>query len=160
MTRIKTCSTPADYQQAVELTGDYAQWLDLDLCFQNFDQELQTFPAMYGAGTGIFLLAFAENDLAGGVGLRRLDEQICEMKRLYVYDKFKGSGAGRLLCQELIDKARELGYRRMRLDTLPRMVAANRLYEKLGFRDIPAYRYNPDPTTRYMELNLYALSAG
>jgi ribosomal protein S18 acetylase RimI-like enzyme len=109
---------------------------------------------MYGPPNGLFLLARHRGELAGGVGSRMLEPEVCEMKRLFVYDRFKRKGIGRDLCAALIQKATSLGYEKMRLDTLGRMKAAIRLYENLGFREIGPYRFNPDPSTRYMELNL------
>jgi len=108
----------------------------------------------------VFLLAREGQDLAGGVGLRRLEDRVCEMKRLFVYSRYRCRGVGRELCAVLIDEARRLGYERMRLDTVARLEAANSLYERLGFREIGAYRFNPDPTARYMELRLPAARAG
>lgn len=154
MISIKPCQTPADFSAAIQLTRDYLQWIDLDLSFQNTDQEFAEFSSMYGPPDGLFLLAHDQGRLAGGVGLRRLEAGVCEMKRLYVYDPFKGLGAGRRLCTALIDAAGRLGFERMRLDTLERMAAAIGLYQSLGFREIAPYRFNPDPTTRYMELDL------
>jgi GNAT superfamily N-acetyltransferase len=109
---------------------------------------------MYGPPRGFFLLAWHKEEVAGGVGLRRLESEVCEMKRLFVYDKFKNKGVGRSLCMALIRKATDLGYEKMRLDTLGRMKAAIRLYESLGFKEIKPYRFNPHPSTRYMELLL------
>ena len=109
---------------------------------------------MYNAPNGLFLLAWYNGKISGGIGLRFLDTIVCEMKRLYVYDKFKKKGIGRILCTELIKEATILGYEKMRLDTLSRLDEAINLYENLGFKIIKPYRFNPDPTTKYMELNL------
>jgi len=100
------------------------------------------------------LLAWHEDELAGGVGLRMLEPTVCEMKRLYVYDQFKNKDIGRKLCIALIQEARNLGYEKMRLDTLDRVESAIVLYKSLGFKEIEPYRFKPDPTTKYMELSL------
>jgi ribosomal protein S18 acetylase RimI-like enzyme len=110
----------------------------------HFEQE-------YGPPKGCYLLAKVGNRLAGGVGLRYLAENICEMKRLFVLDEFKEQGIGQRLCETLMNKAHILGYKKMRLDTLGRLEQANRLYKKLGFYDISAYRENPEDDVRYME---------
>ena len=154
MLDIRKCSTASDYRCARQVTDDYLAWLDLDLSFQGIERELAEFSAMYGPPEGLFLLALSGGEPAGGVGLRSLGEGLCEMKRLFVYDRFKGRKVGRILCLRLIEEARQLGYEKMRLDTLARMEAAIRLYASLGFKEIAAYRFNPDPTTKYMELSL------
>lgn len=158
MIAIKPCRTGGDFSAAMQLTRDYLQWLDMDLAFQDLDKEFAEFSSMYGPPAGLFLLAYDQQTLAGGVGLRALEAGVCEMKRLYVYDRFKGSGAGRSLCSALIAAAGEMGFARMRLDTLERMAPAVRLYQSLGFKQIAPYRFNPDPTTIYMELDLNAAS--
>ena len=154
MVEIKYCSTASDFSFAIQITKDYIRWLNMDLSFQNIDNELSNFASMYGHPNGLFLLAWNKSELAGGVGLRILEIKVCEMKRLFVYDQFTGKGVGRDLCVALIQEAINLGYQKMRLDTLGRMKAAIRLYENLGFKEIKPYRFNPDPTTKYMELSL------
>lgn len=151
---VRPCAAPEDYAEAVGLTKEYAAWLGFDLCFQGFDRELAEFPAMYGPPDGAFLLARCGGAPVGGVGLRRLAPGVCEMKRLFVRDRFKGRGLGRALCAKLIARARVLGYKTMRLDTLSRMEPALALYRSLGFFDIPPYRHNPEPGARYLELDL------
>lgn len=106
---------------------------------------------MYGAPRGVLLLAEIEKDLAGCVAVRPLDAAICELKRLYVRSGYRGTGLGRLLTQTAMQSAREMGYTHIRLDTLPQMAAAQRLYEDLGFRDIPAYYGEPMAGQRFME---------
>ena len=154
MIEIIHCSTDSEYATALKITRDYIEWLSMDLAFQTIDEELSNFSSMYGPPDGVFLLAWQGHEPAGGVGLREFAPGICEMKRLYVYDQFKGEGVGRRLCTELIDEAKRLGYKKMRLDTLGRMGAARNLYKRLGFQEIESYRFNPDPTTTYMERNL------
>ena len=146
--------TEPDYASAMRIGKDYIAWLDMDLAFQDIDREFSGFPSMYGPPKGCFLIAWQGDEPAGGVGLRMHEPGVCEMKRLFVYDRFKGRGIGRGLCTALIEEARKLGYGSMRLDTLGRMVAAMGLYESLGFKEIGPYRFNPDPTARYLELRL------
>jgi ribosomal protein S18 acetylase RimI-like enzyme len=154
MVEIKHCDTDSDFSLALKITKDYIEWLDMDLSFQDVNRELACFSTMYAPPNGLFLLAREAGELAAGIGLRMLSAEICEMKRLFVYERFRRRHIAHALCKELIHEAKEMGYAKMRLDTLGRMKAAMRLYEELGFRDIEPYRFNPDPTTRYMELRL------
>jgi len=140
--------------QARELFCEYAAEWQLDLCFQNFEVELAGLPGGYTPPEGRLLLSFYKGQLAGCVALRKFEEGICEMKRLYVRPAFRGYGIGRALAQRIIDEASAVGYTRMRLDTLARMQAAVALYESLGFREIEAYRPNPLADVVYLELPL------
>jgi ribosomal protein S18 acetylase RimI-like enzyme len=133
-----------------ELFIEYAASTGLDLEFQGFANELATLPGDYDP----ILVAKWNDEIAGCVALRRLDGQACEMKRLYVRPQFRAHKIGRALAAGVIDEARKRHFQRMRLDTLPTMTAAIHLYETLGFRDIPPYRYNPVAGTRYLELSL------
>jgi GNAT superfamily N-acetyltransferase len=143
-------ATPSDLDEIRAMLREYAEWLQVDLCFQNFDQELAGLPGDYASPRGCLLVA----EGAGCVALRRIDDEICEMKRLYVRPVHRGSGLGRRLILAIIEHAREIGYVKMRLDTMPKMNSAQALYESFGFRDIPAYRYNPEPGARFLELDL------
>jgi GNAT superfamily N-acetyltransferase len=136
------------------LFREYADGLGVDLSFQRFDEELAGLPGAYARPSGCVLLACDGALTAGCVGLRRLEPEICEMKRLFVRPDWRGSGLGRILAAAVIDEARTLQYGRMRLDTLPSMGAAHELYRSLGFRDIDAYTLNPVPGTRFLELEL------
>ncbi|MEO0225497.1 MAG: GNAT family N-acetyltransferase [candidate division WOR-3 bacterium] len=139
---------------AKELFVEYARGLGVDLLFQNFDQELAELPGDYTPPSGCLFLAFADRKIAGCVALRPLNNEVCEMKRLYVRSDFRGRGIGRLLTERAIAEAKAIGYRKMRLDTLPSMVEAIALYRSLGFNEIPPYRYNPIPGAKYFELIL------
>jgi GNAT superfamily N-acetyltransferase len=134
------------------LFREYASSLAIDLSFQGFAQELAGLPGEYAAPHGALLVGLVGGAAAGCVAVRRWDDGACEMKRLYVRDRFKGQGRGRALAAHAIDWARGAGYERMLLDTLPFMAPAQRLYEDLGFRDVMPYRFNPVAGTRYMEL--------
>jgi GNAT superfamily N-acetyltransferase len=137
-----------------DLFREYADSLGVDLSFQDFEHELAALPGDYGAEGGLLLLAEVDGRAAGCVALRSLGEEVCEMKRLYVRDAFRGHGLARGLVTALIERARRMGYRRMRLDTLPSMTAARALYESLGFVPIAPYRHNPVPGATYWELDL------
>jgi len=138
--------------QIRELFLEYAAWLKVDLCFQNFQAELDSLPGRYAPPGGMLCLALREAQPVGCVAVRGLDETYCEMKRLYVRPEGRGSGLGRRLAIAAIDSGRAAGYRAIRLDTLRWMTDANRLYDSLGFRDIPAYYHNPNADARFLEL--------
>jgi ribosomal protein S18 acetylase RimI-like enzyme len=142
---------PADDAAVVrELIEEYAAALGVDLAFQDIAHELETLETYYE----LMLVARIEGNVAGCVALRRIDDDVCEMKRLYVRPPFRGRDLGRTLANAVIDEARRRGYERMRLDTLPTMRSAMALYESLGFRDIAPYRFNPIEGTRFLELAL------
>ena len=136
------------------LFREYAASLEVDLCFQRFGEELSSLPGRYAPPDGRLYLALIDGQSAGCIALRRLDEETCEMKRLYVRGDARGLGLGRLLAEQIISDARALGYRQIRLDTLPSMRSAQSLYQRLGFTDIPPYCENPVPGARYMGLTL------
>src|SRR5215471_2302916 len=144
-----------DIAQARELFLEYAQSLGFSLCFQNFDKELGDLPGDYAPPEGRLLLAEYEGQLAACVALHKLDADICEMKRLYLRPQFRGKGLGRILADRILAEARQIGYRRMRLDTVePVMKDAVAMYRRIGFREIAPYCNNPNPGTLYMEVEL------
>ncbi len=153
--RIIQATTATDIDAARRLFAEYARSLDIDLDFQGFAAELAALPGDYVPVHGALLLALDGHDALGCVALRPLEPpRIAELKRLYVVPSGRGRGVGLSLARTAIEAAREGGYERVRLDTLPSMGPALRLYERLGFRDIHAYRYNPIETARYLELRL------
>jgi putative acetyltransferase len=144
-----------DLETIRELFREYADSLEIDLCFQGFALELAGLPGKYAPPAGRLLLAVEGDKTAGCVALRPLGEAVCEMKRLYVRPAFRGRGAGRMLVRALVDAARTAGYRQMRLDTLATMKEAIALYESMGFRHIRPYYENPSPHAVFMELDLF-----
>ncbi|PYS24081.1 MAG: GNAT family N-acetyltransferase [Acidobacteria bacterium] len=147
--------TPAEIELARRLFREYSASLEIDLCFQNFEKELAELPGDYAAPSGRLLFAHYNGALAGCIALRKIGEGICEMKRLFVRDQFRGKGLGRSLIDAIISEAKLIGYQRMRLDTLPpKMNDAIALYRSYGFKEISAYYDNPVPDAIFMELDL------
>ena len=133
---------------------EYARSLEIDLDFQDFETELKTLPGKYQPPDGALILALVEGREAGCIALRKISKDICEMKRLYVRDEYRGLGLGKKLVGMIIDEAVNKHYQYMRLDTLPTMKSAQSLYSSFGFYDIEPYVYNPIQGTRFMELKL------
>lgn len=133
---------PDEMNVVRELFHEYASSLGFSLCFQGFDQELATLPGKYAPPEGSLMLAFDHGEGVGVVGLRPLENSVCEMKRLYVKPSQRGKGLGRKLAERVVQEARARGYQRMRLDTLPNMEEARKLYAAMGFVMIPAYYDN------------------
>jgi putative acetyltransferase len=142
--------------EAHALFREYESWLGMSLCFQGFEEELATLPGKYAPPKGRLLLAYSEDQLAGCIALRSLAEDgICEMKRLFVRDGFRGKQVGLRLIEQLINEAREIGYTAMRLDTHPeKMGKAVSLYNAHGFVEVPPYYDNPHEGVLFMELPL------
>jgi putative acetyltransferase len=140
----------SDMHEVLALFREYAASLGVDLSFQNFDEELASLPGDYDP----ILLARWNGELAGCVALHALGGGICEMKRLYVRPAYRAQRIGRALAVRIMEEARKRGYRAMRLDTLPSMQNAMRLYESLGFTDIQPYRFNPIEGSRFLEIAL------
>ena len=147
---------PAESETATlrELFREYQRWLDVDLCFQDFEAELEGLPGDYAPPRGGAWLARVDGKVAGCIALRPLEEGLCEMKRLWVRPDFRGLGLGRRLAETSIRAARDAGYGAMCLDTLGQMSEAHTLYDSLGFVEIPAYYNNPLEEVRYLRLEL------
>ncbi|MYA95850.1 MAG: GNAT family N-acetyltransferase [Nitrospinae bacterium] len=146
--------TEDDYREAGTLLREYEAALGIDLCFQNFPEELQSLERMYGPPGGRFLLLRVEERTAGCVALEDSGGKICEMKRLYVRPEFRGKGLGRKCAEEVVQIAREMGYAALRLHTLPSMRAAIALYRSMGFAEIAPYDETPVEGVLFMELGL------
>jgi len=149
-------SSPTDPLVSVvrQLFREYASGIQVDLSLQNFAEELAEMPGKYSLTSGRLFVVLFGNEPAGCVAIRPLSMSTCEMKRLYVRGKYRGSRIGRQLARMAINAAREIGYEAIYLDTLPPMTAAIVLYESLGFRDIPPYYNSPIASTRFMKLDL------
>ena len=149
-----------DMEHVRTLFVEYQQWLNVDLCFQGFDEELLSLPGAYAPPRGRLLLAREGGAVAGAVGMWPLGADVCEMKRLYVRSSYLGRGLGRRLAVAIVDEARAAGYARMCLDSLERLAAARTLYESLGFARIAAYYDNPLDGALFMQLDLTSAVKG
>jgi GNAT superfamily N-acetyltransferase len=146
--------TDQEWREARSLVEEYAASLAVDLCFQNFSEELANFEREYGPPSGAFFLAGDDRGWLGCAGLHRFADRVAEMKRLYVRPAARGLGVGRALVEGVLERAKVLGYERLVLDTLPTMAEAQALYGSLGFRETPAYRFNPVAGTVFLSLEL------
>jgi ribosomal protein S18 acetylase RimI-like enzyme len=151
---IKKPQTSTEIDEVRRLFREYEAYLNVDLCFQGFEEELAGLPGNYAPPDGALLIGLSGNEAVGCVAVRRLDPETCEMKRLFVKPRARRSGLGRRLAREIISTAQALGYSLMRLDTLDKLSEAMRLYESLGFRRTGPYYANPLPGVVYWELDL------
>jgi len=145
-----------DLNQVRYLMNKYASSLGLDLRYQCFEKEIEELPGKYAPPTGYLFLAKYGGAPTGCIALRRIDDSICEMKRLYVRPDYRGEGIGRRLVESLISKAVELGYDAMKLDTREVMKEAISLYKSVGFVETAAYTYNPSEDAVYLELTIHS----
>jgi len=141
-----------DLSHVKELFREYEAYLPFDLSFQHFQREADSLPGRYALPTGHLLAAHCDGQIVGCVALRKIGESLCEMKRLYVQAAFQGRGIGRALAEAILEEARRIGYKRMRLDTV--LEPAKRLYRSLGFLEIPPYQHVPIEGVVFMELEL------
>jgi len=156
--KLFTPATPAEFQATRQIFEEYAQQIGVELCFQNFDDELETLPGDYAEPQGALLLAMVDGELAGCCALRPLTASdypnACEMKRLYVRNSHRRLGLGRQLAEAILDAARVAGYHHILLDTLTEMESARALYEDLKFEEIPPYYHNPIAGAHYLKADL------
>jgi ribosomal protein S18 acetylase RimI-like enzyme len=154
MVEIKAADIACELDVVRQIFREYATSLEIDLCFQNFEEELASLPGKYQVPQGRLLLAWDEQMVVGCVALRPIDVQTCEMKRLYVRPQARGQQLGRRLAARICDEAKQAGYQRICLDTLPSMTAAIQLYEWLGFKRIGPYVFNPVKGAIFLGLEL------
>lgn len=155
MKEIVAVTTNEQIETTRQLFREYETWLDMDLCFQSFEEEMQGLPGKYAPPDGRLYLGLIDGGPVGCIALRKIGDSICEMKRLFLRDAARGHGLGKTLIEKIIADAREIGYAKMRLDTYPpKMGKAVSLYESHGFRKIEPYYDNPHEGVLYMELDL------
>jgi carbonic anhydrase len=142
---------PEDVASVRELFEDYQQWLGIDLCFQGFQEELDSLPGAYSPPAGNLFIATLDHKPIGCAAIRKQSGDACELKRLFVRETGRGYGIGAGLLRRALREAKKLGYRRVRLDTLSRMDKAMKLYEDMGFRTVSPYYENPEPDAVFME---------
>lgn len=151
---IKQANTKSEIEAVRKLFREYHKFLNADLCFQSFEEELANLPGKYVHPEGRILIGLIDKKIVGCVAVRKLEGTVCEMKRLYVKPETRGTGLGAKLAEQIIKIAQNLGYQTMRLDTLERLTDAMNLYKKLGFKKTEAYYKNPLPGVIYWELDL------
>ena len=150
-------NTAEEYDAAASLFRQYATWLNIDLGFQKFEEEMQGLKKMYAQPYGGIILSKNENEFNGCIAIRKIDKDTAELKRMYVKSEFQHKGIGTGLLNEAILLAKKYGYKKIRLDTLSNMKPAIDLYKLNGFYEIPAYYFNPEPTAVYFEKILTTL---
>lgn len=150
---------PADSGELRKLIFEYADWLSIDLSYQDFEGEMASIETLFSLPNGQYTFAIVDSQVAGGVGFRQLDDYTAEVKRLYVRRQYQGKGIGRLLMDNLLLKLKQLGYTRVVLDAVPPTKKAQELYELMGFEEIEPYFFNPTPGTKFYAFDLqgYAL---
>jgi len=156
MFTIIQATTPDHYFAAATIFKEYAESLDFTLSFQSFDEELTTLPIMYGQPAGALLLVEDEGNYAGAVGLRQIENEFtCEVKRMYIKPEYQGKGIGKALMARVLETAKSMNYKIIKLDTLgPKMPAAVGLYKSFGFKEAAPYNYNPYEGVLYFERKL------
>jgi putative acetyltransferase len=140
-----------EYKAAALLFKEYAVWLNIDLSFQRFDDELMELKTMYGEPEGGIILCKADNEFIGCAGIRKTDNDTAELKRMFIKPAYQKQGTGKTLLDKVVELAKSLNYKAIRLDTLNYMNPAIKLYRQYGFYEIPAYYHNPNETAVYFE---------
>ena len=144
-------NTNEEYKAATSLFKEYAAWLNIDLSFQHFEEELAQLKEMYASPSGGIILSKKEKEYIGCIAIRKIDAEIAELKRMYVKPAFQQFGIGSALLQDALALAKKYNYKKIRLDTLSNMTPAINLYKRNGFYEIPAYYFNPEATAVYFE---------
>jgi len=149
-----TANARSEFEAGNLLFREYAGSLDFDLSFQRFESELEEIGVQYNKPTGGLILIKHQKTFIGCAGIRKFKEDVAELKRMYIQTEYRGCGLGKILLEKIIKLARELGYKKVRLDTISTMVEAVNLYRQTGFRETEAYRFNPNPGVLYFEKDI------
>jgi carbonic anhydrase len=152
--QIRAAGFPRDTAPLVAIVREYVRWLDMDLSYRGFEDEMQSFEQTYTLPSGVFFIAEVEGELAGCGGLLRHSDEVAEVKRLYVRPAYRGLALGEQLMERVIGQAKSLGYARLVLDSVPQTAFAQKLYERMGFVETAPYYANPVPGTRFLALEL------
>lgn len=156
MIEIKAAIFPKDLERVVTIFREYISSPSVSLDFQDYETEFASLPGKYANPEGRLLLAWKDGAVVGCAALRKVDGSMCEMKRVYIRSTARGEGLGRRLIESILAEARDAGYSRICLDVLPEFVAAQNIYESLGFRPAPPVTFNPVPDTKFLGLDLVA----
>ena len=151
---IREAQFPSDQKAVVAIIREYAAWLDIDMGFQNFDEEMAHIDSKYRLPSGSLWVVQNGENLVGCIGFRHLDDGAAEIKRLYVQPAFRGQQLGGKLLRTVIDTTRRLGYQRLVLDTVPQTAASHGLYQRFGFQQIAPYYNGPTLATHFFGLSL------
>lgn len=160
MVELRQVKSESDFEIFSQILIEYSESVGVSVCFQKLSDELAELHSRYSAPLGRSYLAFVDGSLAGCGGLQRFEDGVCEMRRLYVRSAYRGLHIGRTLAENIIVAGRELGYRKMILDTLPTMIAAQQMYRSLGFTECESYKHSEVIGTLFMELELQTTKAG
>ena len=155
MHEILEAYSPELIKETKKLFLEYEKWLNVSLCFQGFEEEVAGLPGKYSKPEGRLYIVKNNDEFIGTIALRKIEDGICEMKRLFLKDKARGKGIGNELVAKIIQDAKDIGYKSMRLDTIKeKMPKAVSIYERYGFKETTPYYHNPNPHTLFMELEL------
>ncbi|CAD6546527.1 GNAT family N-acetyltransferase [Paraburkholderia sabiae] len=152
--QIREAAFPGDTEALVAIVREYVRWLDMDLSYRGFEEEMQSFEQTYTLPSGMFFIAEVNGEVAGCGGLLRHSDDVAEVKRVYVRPAYRGLALGEKIMTRVIDKAKSLGFAKLVLDSVPQTAFAQKLYERMGFTETAPYYANPVPGTRFLELVL------
>ena len=154
MATLKEATTDKDFEIAVDLFREYASHIGIDLSFQNFEDEILEIKNHYSRPNGQLIIVYDNRNPTGCFGVRTLEDSVCELKRMYLKKEARGKGVGKMMMTKALEIGRTLNFELMRLDTLPTMEKAIKLYKDMGFYEIEAYRFNPFKDAKYFEIRL------